>query len=95
MMRDQTQPGLAFGATICHLRPHTVRRDLWIVAVECKWRAAGFDARNLRAFRARYPDGDNFVVTDDTVTSYVRDYRGVAVRFVNLPDLIRRVAAGA
>lgn len=65
------------------------------MAIECKWRAAGFDARNVRAFRARYPDGDNFVVTDDTVTSYVRDYRGVAVRFVNLPDLIRRVAAGA
>ena len=70
-------------------------RDGSPVAVECKWRAAGFDARNVRAFRARYPVGDNFVVTDDTVTSYVRDYRGVAVRFVNLPDLIRRVAAGA
>ena len=70
-------------------------RDGAPVAVECKWRAAGFDARNVRAFRARYPDGDNFVVTDDTVTSYVRDYRGVAVRFVNLPDLIRRVTAGA
>ena len=65
------------------------------VAVECKWRAAGFDARNVRAFRARYPDGDNFVVTDDTATSYVRDYRGVAVRFVKLPDLIRRVAPDA
>ena len=45
-------------------------------------RAAGFDARNVRAFRARYLDGDNFVVTDDTVTSYVRNCRGVAVRFV-------------
>ena len=59
------------------------------------WRAAGFDARNMRAFRARYPDGDNFVVTGDTATSYVRDYSGVAVRFVNLPELIRRFAIGA
>ncbi|MYD71480.1 MAG: ATP-binding protein [Acidobacteria bacterium] len=61
------------------------------VAIECKWRAAGFDARNLKAFRSRYPDGDNFVVTDDTATSYVRDYGGVAVRFVNLPELMDRV----
>ena len=72
-----------------------VRRDGATVAIECKWRAAGFDPRNLRAFRSRYPDGDNFVVTDDTATSYFRDYSGVAVRFVNLPELIRRVVTGA
>ena len=70
-------------------------RDGPPVTVECEMARRRFDARNVRAFRARYPDGDNFVVTDDTVTSYVRDYRGVAVRFVNLPDLIRRVASGA
>ena len=71
-----------------------VRRDGATVAIECKWRATGFDARNMKAFRSRYPDGDNFVVTDDTATSYVREHSGVAVRFVNLPELIRRVATG-
>ena len=38
------------------------------VAIECKWRAGGFDGRNVRAFRGRYPGGDNFVVTSDTET---------------------------
>ena len=71
------------------------RRDGTTVAIECKWLAAGFDARNMKVFRARYPGGDNFVVTDDTATSYVRDYSGVAVRFVSLPELIQRVAIGA
>lgn len=61
-------------------------------AIECKWQAAGFDARNLKAFRSRYPDGDNFVVADDVDASYVRDYGAVTVRFVSLPELIRRVA---
>ena len=61
-------------------------------AVECKWRSDGFDGRNLRAFRARYPGGDNFVVTFDTEASYVRNYRGIDVRFVDLPELIRRAA---
>jgi hypothetical protein len=37
-------------------------------------------------------DGENFVLTDDTATSYVRDCGGVDVRFVSLPELIRRVA---
>lgn len=72
-----------------------VRRDGSTTTIECKWRAAGFDARNVRAFRSRYPDGDNFVVTNDTATSYVRRYSGVPVRFVNLEDLIGRVAAGS
>lgn len=60
--------------------------------IECKWQAAGFDARNLKAFRSRYPDGDNFVVADDVDASYARDYGAVTVRFVSLPELIRRVA---
>ena len=61
------------------------------VAIECKWRAGGFDGRNVRAFRGRYPGGDNFVVTSDTETSYVRGCGGgVDVRFVSLPELIRR-----
>ena len=61
-------------------------------AIECKWQAAGFDARNLKAFRSRYPDGDNFVVAHDVVDSYVRDYGAATVRFVSLPELMRRVA---
>lgn len=71
-----------------------VRRDGSATAIECKWRAAGFDARNVRAFRSRYPDGDNFVVTNDTATSHVRRFGDIPVRFVNLEDLIRRVAPG-
>ena len=62
-----------------------------LTAVECKWRADGFDPRNLRAFRNAYPAGDNFVVTSDTDRSYVRDHRGVRLRFVGLAELIRRL----
>ena len=47
----------------------------------------------LRPSAPRYPDGDNFVVADDVDASYVRDYGAVPVRFVNLPELIRRVKA--
>lgn len=63
-----------------------------LTAVECKWRADGFDPRNLRAFRNAYPAGDNFVVTSDTDRSYVREDRGVRLRFVGLAELVRRLA---
>ena len=63
-----------------------------LAAVECKWRADGFDPRNLRAFRNAYPAGDNFVVTSDTDRSYVREDRGVRLRFVGLAELVRRLA---
>ena len=65
------------------------------VTVECKWRASGFEPRNLRAFRARYPRGANYVVTFDAERSYERDFRGLGVRFVSLPELIRRLAGDA
>lgn len=66
------------------------RRAAPPLAIECKWRAAAFDPRNLRAFRARYPGGDNLVVTSDTEGSYVRSDRGVEVRFVGLAEFIQR-----
>lgn len=64
------------------------------VLVECKWRAGGFEPRNMLAFRRRYLDGANYVVTADTERSYVRDYGGVSARFVNLPELVQRLLAG-
>ena len=70
-----------------------VRRSHWIETIERLWREKSvvWLSGVLRVGKTFLC----FVVTDDTVTSHVRDYRGVAVRFVNLPDLIRRVASGA
>ena len=62
------------------------------VAIECKWRADGFDPRNLYAFRKAYPDGENFVVASDTERSYQRRDGDLQYRFVSLPDLVRRLA---
>ena len=41
-------------------------------AVECKWDAAEFDASGLKAFRAIYPKGNNYVVAPLTVPSYLK-----------------------
>ena len=63
------------------------------VAVECKWRTAEFEPRNIVAFRKHYPEGANYVVAADTERSHVRDYRGIKVRFVSLPELMQRLLA--
>ena len=68
----------------------TVRRRR-PVAIECKWRADGFDPTNFRAFRKAYPAGENFVVTADTDRSYLRRDGDLQYRFVGLPDLVRRL----
>lgn len=68
----------------------TVRRGRPI-AIECKWRADGFDPANFRAFRRAYPAGENFVVTSDTERSYLRRDGDMQYRFVGLPDLVRRL----
>ena len=58
------------------------------VAIECKWSAAEFDPHNLKRFRERYPEGDSLVVAADVEKPFIRYYKGIEVKFVNLPDLI-------
>ena len=67
------------------------RRGKSPVAIECKWSAAGFDARNLAAFRQLYPNGDNFVVSRDTRRAHRRTLSGCEVQFVSLEDLVARL----
>ncbi len=69
-----------------------VRRGQPPTAIECKWSASDFDARNLRAFRYRYPEGENFVVCNDVERSYTREYDAISVRFVGLESLVDSVA---
>ena len=62
-----------------------------LIAIECKWRADGFDPRNLHSFRKAYPAGENFVVTSDTERSYPRRDGAIQVRFVSLGELVQRL----
>lgn len=63
-----------------------------IIAVECKWGMSAFVPNALLAFRKQYPQGENFVVAHDIDRSFTRDYNGVAVKFVNLDQLLERIS---
>ena len=58
------------------------------MAIECKWSAAEFDPANLKRFRERYPEGDSLVAAADVEKSFIRNYKGMDVTFVNLAGLI-------
>lgn len=60
-------------------------------AIECKWSANNFDPSGLRAFRRRYPDGDNFVVCNDIQREFLRIIDESKVNFVSLAGLIRAI----
>lgn len=62
------------------------------VAIECKWSAGDLDVSGLKAFRARYARGPNFIVTADTTAPISRRFGDVAVRVVSLTDLIEEIA---
>jgi uncharacterized protein len=62
-------------------------------AIECKWSADGFDDRNLRAFRTRYPEGRNWVVSFDVDQPFVRQAGGLEIRFVSLRTLIDEISS--
>jgi predicted AAA+ superfamily ATPase len=71
-----------------------VQRKLRVIAVECKWSAAGFDVTNLAAFHRQHPEGELYVVTTDVSRPFRRKYGDTEVRFVGLPALIEVVLTG-
>ncbi len=68
------------------------RRGRPPAAIECKWSAGEFDARNLAAFRLAHPRGDNFVVARDVRRPYRRSVAGVEVQFLDLDGLVARLS---
>ncbi len=53
--------------------------------------ADSFDPRNLLAFRRRYAAGNNCVVARDVDRAYVRRFSGLAVTFLPLPALLKKL----
>ena len=64
-----------------------------LIAIECKWRAAEFEPRNLQALLRRYPETRCFMVANDVREPYTRRYGEAAVRFVGLRGLIAELKA--
>ena len=58
------------------------------IAIECKWSASDFDAKNLQIFRKRYPAGENFVVSADVDRPFLRTVGNVTIKFMGLIDLV-------
>lgn len=65
------------------------------VAIECKRRANDFEPRGLRAFRAEYPGGSNYVVTMDTKEPYEIRHGDLLVRYCDLATLVSEVVPTA
>jgi predicted AAA+ superfamily ATPase len=61
------------------------------LAIECKWSAAELSIENLRAFRHRYPEGENILVTQDADRPVTRALGGIRVRVEPLAGLIQRL----
>lgn len=61
------------------------------IAIECKWFASAAKTQNLRAFRKRYPDGENWIVASDVDRSFHRTEDGLRIEFIGIKDLARRL----
>jgi len=61
------------------------------LALECKWSVAAVDLRNLRSFRSRHPQGENWIVAHDTGRAFTRTDDDLRVTFLGLPALAERL----
>ena len=68
------------------------RRGAPPVAVECKWSARDFDPKPLKAFAARYPKAQHFVVASDVDRAYPKRFDTLNVTFTGLDGLVDRLA---
>jgi len=62
-----------------------------LIAVEAKWRADAFTPESLKALVRRYPDSRCYVVASDVREPYTSASRGLRVRFVSLPELVKEI----
>jgi len=67
------------------------RRGKPPIAIECKWKADGFNGKNLAAFRNQYNKGDNFVVASDVSRAFSRKHMELKVNFLSLDELVTRL----
>jgi predicted AAA+ superfamily ATPase len=63
------------------------------LAIECKWSVAGFETRNLRSFRRRYPEGENWIVCANVTRPFGRHDHDLMLEFMGIDELARRVQA--
>ena len=68
-----------------------------LTAIECKFNSSPDDlistglGKNFEAFRAYYPEGDNFIVSSNIDTSFKRSYKGLTITFVSVQELISQL----
>ncbi|TAK75173.1 MAG: ATP-binding protein [Gammaproteobacteria bacterium] len=67
------------------------KRSKSLIAIECKWLANQFDPDNMKIFREKYPQGENYVVASNISDSFHKKYGDLSVHFVGLHDLIMNV----
>lgn len=61
------------------------------IIVECKWSYKSFDPANIKSFRKRYPQGQNYLVAANVGESYEVNYDGIMVAVVSLDELMKRL----
>ncbi len=68
-------------------------RNIRPVAIECKWTYRTFNPANFRAFRRRYPQGENYVVVSDIEDYFEKEYGDIIVTFISLPSLVKKLSS--
>ena len=64
-----------------------------VVAIECKWSSKNFDVANLKIFRDRYVQGENWIVCADVQNSFDRREKNLVLKFLGLDEFAAKADA--
>lgn len=64
------------------------------IAIECSWLAEEADTRDIRAFRRRYPVGENWIIAQDMEEPMTLSERGLELKVMGLRSLATILEVG-
>jgi uncharacterized protein len=71
------------------------KRKQKVIAIECKYNSFASDTlprdieKNFEAFRTEYPDGENYIVSNNIDIPFKKQHKELTILFVNAKDLIK------
>ncbi len=68
-----------------------IKRGSLPMVIECKWSSNDVDIKNILSFRQNYPEGENYIITNDITRPFYKTKSGIRLNYIGLDQLIKLI----
>jgi predicted AAA+ superfamily ATPase len=70
-----------------------IKRGSSPMVLECKWSSVDVDIKNILSFRRNYPNGKNYIITNDVRRPFYKTKSGIRLEYIGLDSLIKKLTS--